>query len=150
MCCCCWGAELLFYTSVLVVFTVNNWGLHNSSSPEHCQMFWSCVFIFLVCQLQVSQVMTGLRSGKSERQLCCFWFVLWFICLLPAMTLSFFSNQNMSHLGLWVSKWIIHKKCMYIYIYESLSLYFNLCVCIYTYTINKPKLLLNHSIKNIQ
>ena len=83
--------DTVFRTSVLLVFTVNNWGLHNNpSAREHCQMFLFpslALFYFFVWELKVSQVMTGLESVKAKRQLCAFQLARWFISVLPELGL---------------------------------------------------------------
>lgn len=88
--CCC--KDTVFRTSALLIFTVNNWVLHNNPSVwEYCQMFLlplSLFYFFFVWELKVSQVMTGLGSVKGKRQLCAFQLAKWFISLLPILGLS--------------------------------------------------------------
>lgn len=87
--CCC--KDTVFCTAVLLVLTVNNWGLHNNPSAwEYCQMFLFplLLFYFFVLELNVSRVMTGLGSVKGKRQLCAFQLARWFISLLPVLGLS--------------------------------------------------------------
>lgn len=65
----CSHSDTLFPTYALHILTVNNWGLHNNPrATEYCQMFpLHPLLFFLFLEPNVFQVMTGLKSVRSER-----------------------------------------------------------------------------------
>lgn len=67
----CSHSDTVFPTYALHILTVNNWGLHNNPrTTQYCQMFPLhplFLLFFLFLKPNIFQVMTGLKSVRSER-----------------------------------------------------------------------------------
>lgn len=95
-CLCCFCKDINLRTSGLLIFTVNNQGLHNSpTASEYCQMFLfsRSLFCFLVQKLKVSQVMTGLGSVRGKKTALCFPISAVIYLLAPCIGLVLYQTQ---------------------------------------------------------